>query len=323
MSRRVKKSRRSIPSVAQRPKRWNAIAAVIALLIVGLAFGGAAIVARRSDADRVIPRDARAWTEALGSSDARMRAQVLSLYALSVAEGATPPPCDPVVARLSDVATVRDEALGVLIKEARAGRCVAQVIAVLADSPMPSARAAAAHALGGASAASLRTPVVDALVRAIARDTVARDAAIASLSGLNDTSSTVREALHRAFADARGQTRANALEALVHVEPSPEGLVPLAIGALADTSSDVRAVGILALERIGARADRAAMVVDRLVGALSDRAPEVRARSADALGWMGVGNDVVIRALDIAREDSSAVVSAAARRALAAVRPAP
>src|SRR5205085_532205 len=120
--------------------------------------------------------------------------QVLAVYALSTVDGA-PPPCDPLVSRLSDVASVRDEALGVLIKEARTGRCVAQVIAVLADSPIPFARAAAAHALGGASAASLRTPVVDALVRAIIRDTVARDAAIASLSDLNDTSTTVREAL--------------------------------------------------------------------------------------------------------------------------------
>jgi hypothetical protein len=323
MSRRVKKTRRSTPSVGHRPQKWNAIAAVIALAIVGLAFGAAAIVARRSDAERTIPRDARAWTKALGSRDARTRAQVLSIYALSVVDGAIPPPCDPVIARLTDTAIVREVALAVLIKEARASRCVAEVIGVLTDSPMPYARAAAAHVLGDASAPSLRTPVVDALVRAIAHDTSARDAAIASLGGLNDTTATVRGALQRAFADTRGQTRANALEALVHVDPSPERLEPLTIDALADTSPDVRAVGVLALERIGARADRATMVVDRLVIGLTDPAPEVRARSADALGWIGVGNDVIIRALDIARRDSSALVSAAARRALAAVRPVP
>lgn len=322
MPRQTSKPPRRSAGVVRRSRKRNTVAAVVALLIVATAFGAAMFVADKS-ADHTVPRDTRTWIEALGARDALTRAQVLSVYALSTVDGAVPPPCDPVIARLADIAMVRDVALAVLIKEARASRCVAEVLGVLADSPMPSARAAAAHVLGDASAPSLRTPVVDALVRAIARDTSARDAAIASLGGLNDTSAAVREALHRAFADTRGQTRANALEALVHVDPSPERLEPLAIDALADTSPDVRAVGVLALERIGARADRARMVVDRLIVGLTDAAPEVRARSADALGWMGVGNAVVVRALEVARGDSSAVVGAAARRALAAVRPAP
>lgn len=310
-------------AVAHRRARVRAIAAVTALAIAGVAFGAAAFVAHESETTRAVPRNARAWTEALSSPDSLRRATALSIYALTALDGAFPPPCDPLIARLGDIPSVKEEALPVLVKEARAGRCVAQLIGVLADSPVPSTRAAAAHVLGEASAVSLRTPVVEALLRAVARDTSARDAAIASLGGLSDTSGAVRVALERAFADTRGQTRANALEALVHVDPLPERLEPLAIAASSDTSDDVRAVAVLAFERIGARSDRARMVVDRLVSGLADPAPEVRARSADALAWVGVGNASVFRALDAARRDTSARVSAAAQRALSALRVVP
>jgi HEAT repeat protein len=295
----------------------------VALSIVGIAFGGAALIVVRPHATHTVPLDAREWTEALTSSDPRRREEVLSTYALTAVDGAMPPPCDPLIARLADQPEVRNDALGVLIKEARARRCVTEVIGILTDSPVPYVRAAAAHVLGEVSAASLRTPVVDALLRAVSHDTSARDAAIVALGILNDSDPQVLLALQRAFAGTQGETRGDALEALVHVEPEPERLEPLAVAALGDTSADVRAVAVLALERIGARPNRAPAIVDRLVGGLADPAPEVRVRSADAIGWIGIGNVSVFRALDIAGRDTSARVSAAVRRALQALRPAP
>ncbi|MDB4876932.1 MAG: hypothetical protein JWM41_3378 [Gemmatimonadetes bacterium] len=296
------------------------MAAVVAFAIAAVAFAAAAFVAIRPDPTRTVPRDERQWTDALRSSDPRVRARVLSVYALTATEPALHPPCDPVIARLVDVPSVRDEALAVLIKEARDRRCITEVIAVLADSPDAYARSAAAHVLGEASAPSMRTPVVDALVRAIGRDSAARDAAIVALGVLSDTGAAARSALRRAFTETNGETRANALEALLHVDPAPERLEPLALTALADSSADVRATAVFALERVGASPDRAAATVERLVRALADPAPEVRARSADALGWIGVRSPGVLHALDAAGADTSARVSAAARRALVALR---
>ncbi len=93
--------------------------------------------------------------------------------------------------------------------------------------------------------------------------------------------------------DKDADTRQRAAGALGHIRRS-RAVVPALIEAVRDNDYQVREEVVVALGRLGPRAQSA---VPALIEALKDKDGGVRERSADALGKIGCENDSVIPAL--------------------------
>jgi len=316
----VRSKNASRATSATRRSRRTIAGAIAAFLLVTLTTVSVIFAAIHRDPRRDPPTNATEWSRVLTSADSGLRASVLSSYTLGARGDAEPPPCGLVADRLSDVEPVRNEAVGALIKEVRRSRCVSETIAALDGATSSLARAAAARVLGEASASAVRPQVLDALLRAVSTNAAARDAATIALGELRDTSDRALSTLRSLFRDAGGVTRANALETLLHLDVHADTLARLAFEAMRDTSVDVRAAGVITLERLASDNERRSMSVQALVLALHDAGAEVRARAADALAWIGDTRPAVMSGLAAVRGDTVARVSAAAGRALKALR---
>jgi HEAT repeat protein len=80
--------------------------------------------------------------------------------------------------------------------------------------------------------------------------------------------------------------RAQAVVALVYIDPAAEEVLPSLTYATRDKEPDVRKKAMEALSRVGPRAN---LAVDELIRLLKDPEPELRCAAARALGSIGPG----------------------------------
>jgi hypothetical protein len=223
-------------------------------------------------------------------------------------------PCYLLVARLTDAAAVRVEAVALLANVSAHGRCVGQLVGVLEHATDAHSRFAAAQVLGasGAVAAQLAVPT---LVRGLT-DPALQDAAVVALGRMSDTSKSVQLALKHVGETAHGETLGDALAALVALRATGEFTRPIVRRALVDSLGTVRAAALVDLELIAATAPQRAAAMRTAVDMVRDSDAAVREAAVRLTGRIDPSDPAAAAALHDALADSSSRVRDAARIAL-------
>jgi hypothetical protein len=221
-------------------------------------------------------RTAEEWITLLRAPRPGVRAD--AVHDLSELDSVPAIPCGLLAARLTDAAAVRVEAVALLANVAARGRCIDDLIDVLAHANDSRARVAAAQVLGASSAVAARF-AVPTLVGALT-DPALQDAAVVALGRMGDTSDSVQRALEHVGESARGETLGDALAALVALRATGELLRPIIRRALSDSLGNVRAAALVDLELISATAGQRAVAMRTAIGMLRD--PDASVREAAA-----------------------------------------
>jgi len=196
-------------------------------------------------------------------------------------------------------ARVRQSALGDLVRHARASereRATIAIIALLRSDPNPELRAEAALALADAAAAGARTALLAALEDPVLG---VRQMAILALGELGEPGDLeLAERLTGALAAPEPALRFQALIACERL--APERAEALLARALRDDDEEVRAMALRLARKRWPSGDAPRALVDVAVKALGDHASNVRAQAAL---WLGIladarGDDALVGIVD-------------------------
>jgi HEAT repeat protein len=268
-------------------------------------------------------RDAREWATLLDAADPDVRFR--SVSAIGLLGDAHP----AIVSRVSLSLGDSDEgvsgmAVNVLLELAGSSpsgaRSVTRSASMrLALSANANERTLAAHVLGaqGLDAARESPVLTRALDDASPQVRVAAASALAKIGALSAIA-----ALHRvALNDPSEDVRAEAVEAIVGIDPRHGRTMETIRRLLHDSSPLVRERAVYALASCGSAAPSGVAWLPDLIAALSDSAPSVRAAVAESLRLLGPRAVAAIPRLRNALDDESAHVRARARAALDAIHP--
>jgi HEAT repeat protein len=170
---------------------------------------------------------------------------------------------------------------------------------------------------------AVRAVALEPLLRSLRTDSVARQATLAALAAMDDTTEHVRHELESLFRQDHGAARASVLETLTRLGLPARRLEPLALAALRDTEPTVRVEAINALEALAVDAGVRARVIQPLLPSLHDPESAVRVDAIRVLGRLAPRLPRVDSALHKAARDTNAAVRAAADEALARTHHAP
>ncbi|MFI5310678.1 MAG: HEAT repeat domain-containing protein [Gemmatimonadales bacterium] len=298
-------------------RRWGLLQAILLLfLFVGVP---AAVFIALSERGHLgfDQRSPDAWVHALTTGDTTARAEMVLL--LGETEQVTHIPCNVLGGLLADSDDVRSAAVPTLANAVRAGHCLDVVLGVLATGHTPASREAAARVIARAGAA-VQPLATEPLLRALRTDSATRQATLAALGALDDTTEYVRHELEEVFRQDHGPVRASVLEALTRLGLPAARLEPIALIALLDRDPSVRVEAINALEALAADERVRARVIPPLLPSLHDREPAVRVDAIRVLGRLAPSLPRVDSALHAAARDSNAAIRAAASEALSRPR---
>ena len=170
------------------------------------------------------------------------------------------------------------------------------------DDPQPSARAAAARALGDLR--SVAQPAIPLLLRRLQDDKEVQIAVIGALTAIRDTSDSVRDGLLSRLKDADAHVRIWAARCLIELRIDDGSAIDLLSLELKSDNVANRTSAAWALRRLEGLAEQA---ISSLITALRDDAAGVRRPAVEALGQ--IGSKVAVLALIGALSDPDEFVA--------------
>jgi HEAT repeat protein len=144
-----------------------------------------------------------------------------------------------------------------------------------------------------------------------------RSHALSALTGIGAAAEEARPVIFAALNDPVAEVRWRAVEALSAIDRRSPGAEGAFVGALSDSDANVRAAAMTALSF---RPRFTVGNFPKVIELLRDPSPGVRAQAAFALGQTGHWGGEAIPDLEAAANDTNAMVSVNARRAIETIR---